>query len=166
GLEAELRARGVKNFRCDFFVEARYPTQVWELEVPLGKGRFDGPGDVAALAQGFHRVHERVFAVKEEGSPVECLYWRGRLTGLLEQARPARPRTNIQPQPARPHAHRAVYFADLGRVSVPIYFGTTLAPGMRVDGPAIIEEPTTTIVIYPESVSRVTPLNNYLISIN
>lgn len=34
-LEAELGAWGVQQCKRDFFVEARYPTQVWELEVPL-----------------------------------------------------------------------------------------------------------------------------------
>ncbi|HEV8712315.1 MAG TPA: hydantoinase/oxoprolinase family protein [Candidatus Binatia bacterium] len=164
-LECELRARGVKNFRRDFFVEARYPTQVWELEVPLKKGQFDGPQDVAALVQGFHRVHERVFAVKEEGTAVECLYWKGRLTGLLERTQLGHPLADVTPRRAEPHARRAAYFAGLGRIEVPIYFGMTLTPGMRLDGPAIIEEPTTTIVLYPGSMGGVTSLDNYLISI-
>jgi N-methylhydantoinase A len=165
GLESELRASGLTQFTRDFFVEARYPSQVWELEVPLVKDRFDGPADVAALIESFHQVHERVFAVKEEGAEVECLYWRGRLTGLLNRVQPDPSRPSVTPHGAVADARRAVYFAEHGRLDVPVYLGTTLEPGMSIDGPAIIEEPTTTIVMYPGSVAKVTSLDNYLISI-
>ena len=36
---------------------------------------------------------------------------------------------------------------------------------MTVEGPAIIDEPTTTIVVYPESRARVTELHNYLLEV-
>jgi N-methylhydantoinase A len=32
-------------------------------------------------------------------------------------------------------------------VDTPVYLGTSAGAGMRVDGPAVIEEPTTTIVV-------------------
>ena len=36
---------------------------------------------------------------------------------------------------------------------------------MAVEGPAIIDEPTTTIVVYPGSHARVTELHNYLLEV-
>jgi N-methylhydantoinase A len=36
---------------------------------------------------------------------------------------------------------------------------------MEVEGPAIIDEPTTTIVVYPGSRARVTELHNYLLEV-
>ena len=83
-LEAELRERGLTRFKREYFVEARYPYQVWELDVALPKGRFEGQADLDATIEAFHREHERVFAVKEPGQQVECVYWRGRLTALLD----------------------------------------------------------------------------------
>ena len=62
----------------DYVVEARYPYQVWELDVALPCRRFETDADVAALVEAFHETHERVFAVKELGQGVECLYWKGR----------------------------------------------------------------------------------------
>ena len=44
GLEAELRERGLTRFKREYFVEARYPYQVWELDVALPKGRLRRPG--------------------------------------------------------------------------------------------------------------------------
>ncbi len=62
----------------DYVVEARYPYQVWELDVALPSKRFESQADVDALVAAFHETHERVFAVKELGQSVECLYWKGR----------------------------------------------------------------------------------------
>ena len=73
--------------RKEFFVEARYPYQVWELEVPLGAGSFADDGDVERMVEAFHDVHERVFAVKEPGQYVECIYWKGRATAALPKPR-------------------------------------------------------------------------------
>jgi len=165
-LETDLRRWGITDCRRNFFVEARYPTQVWELEVALAQGKFAGPDDVSTLVEGFHRAHERVFAVKEVGAAVECLHWKGRLTGLLKRPPLEGSDTTVSFQKAKVHAHRTVYFADRDRSDVPIYLGSALEPGSEMDGPAIIEEPTTTIVLYPQSRALVTALGNYLITMN
>ena len=40
-----------------------------------------------------------------------------------------------------------------------------LPTGARIDGPAIVREPTTTVVVYPGSAAVVTPLGNYLLEL-
>jgi len=37
--------------------------------------------------------------------------------------------------------------------------------GARVTGPAIVREPTTTLVVYPGSSAVVTPLGNYVLEV-
>ncbi|HEY0793773.1 MAG TPA: hydantoinase/oxoprolinase family protein, partial [Chthoniobacterales bacterium] len=54
-----------------FSVEARYPQQIWELEVPLPGDVFQGADDVAKLRAGFHRVHEEVLSVADLDAEVE-----------------------------------------------------------------------------------------------
>lgn len=162
--EAELRERGLGGFRREYFVEARYPYQVWELDVVLPKGKFDGPAGLDAMIEAFHREHERVFAVKEPGQQVECVYWRGRLTAPLDgpPLRKTPARTTALPQ-AR--VRRGAFFAGRGEIEAPRYHGESFAPGMVIDGPAIIDEPTTTIVVYPGSRAHVTELHNYLLEV-
>ena len=60
---------------------------------------------------------------------------------------------------------RPVFFAGHGELDTPRYHGENLMPGMTVEGPAIIDEPTTTIVVYPGSRARVTELHNYLLEV-
>ena len=45
------------------------------------------------------------------------------------------------------------------------YEGGSLPAGARIDGPAIVREPTTTVVVYPGSAAVVTPLGNYLLEL-
>jgi len=56
-----------------------------------------------------------------------------------------------------------VYFG--GMVDTPVYKGADLKPGNRISAPAIIEEPTTTILVMPGSKASITKYGNYLIEI-
>ncbi|HZO83553.1 MAG TPA: hydantoinase/oxoprolinase family protein [Candidatus Binataceae bacterium] len=162
--ESELRERGLRRFRREYFVEARYPYQVWELDVALAKGGFDGPADLDALIEAFHREHDRVFAVKEPGQQLECIYWRGRLSAELEGPPLTKAPARAAALPV-PRMRRPAFFAGRGEMETPRYHGDRLAPGMTIDGPAIVDEPTTTIVVYPGSRARVTELHNYLLEV-
>jgi N-methylhydantoinase A len=147
--------------RKDFFVEARYRGQVWELDVPLERPRFDGDDDVRALEEAFHETHERVFAVREPGQHLECLLWKVRATAVLEkrELRAREAGTGAAPEQV------TAYFRETGAIEVPRYDGPSLAAGTRIDGPAIIREPTTTVVVYPGSSATVTELGNYLLEL-
>jgi N-methylhydantoinase A len=93
--------RGITSAEINWSVEARYPYQVWELEVPLTTGRFDDDADVEALVNGFHVAHERAFTVKQLGQAVECLNWKARFIGHLRTQPPERgyPRASVKPDP-------------------------------------------------------------------
>lgn len=61
---------------------------------------------------------------------------------------------------------RDAYFKDLGGfVKTPVYRGDKLVCGNKIEAPAIIEEATTTIVIFPGSKATVTKWGNYLIDV-
>jgi N-methylhydantoinase A len=150
----EPRAR-----RKDFTVEARYRAQVWELDVAVPP-RLAGAGDVRALEEAFHARHERVFAVREPGQYLECLLWKARATAELEKPR-VRARERSGTASAEPHAEVEAYFPETGVVPVARYDGVALGQGARVEGPAVIREPTTTVVVYPGAVATVTALGNY-----
>ena len=58
---------------------------------------------------------------------------------------------------------RDCYFIETGRVPTAIHRGERLAPGAHIEGPAIIEEPTTTIVVYAGGYADLTAAGNYLL---
>jgi N-methylhydantoinase A len=147
----------------EFMVEARYPYQVWELDVPLAKGTFDGEADIRAMEEAFHEVHERVFAVSEPGQRIECLYWKGRaMVKLPNPTLATAPSRNGGPA-AKPSGTRPTWWGSGEPQEVDIYSGEELVPGDRVPGPAIVELPTTTVVVYPEWSCEVTESGAFML---
>ncbi len=160
---AALGSTSEARVSTSLFVEARYRAQVWELDTALPTSRIEGKADLAALAEAFHRAHERVYAVRDEGSPVEFVNWKGRITISLFDPPPP-PEEAAVPHRAEPTAWRECYFAETGRANAPVYRGERLGLGAEIEGPAIIEEPTTTIVVYPGLSARLSVAGNYILT--
>jgi N-methylhydantoinase A len=167
-IEAELDAfrRGLSGAEgaqasVELVVEARYRAQVWELDTRLPMARIT-EADVATLAEAFHQAHERVYAVRDEGSAVEFVNWKGRISISLF-APPPPPDVGATPHTPAPATHRPCYFTETGRAATPIYRGATLQAGAQIAGPAIIEEPTTTIVVYPGLSAELSAAGNYIL---
>jgi N-methylhydantoinase A len=156
-----LESRGLTESSIEYFLEARYLFQVWELDVPISIKRFRGQDDVDALIAAFHEVHERVFAVRDVDSQIECLNWKGRARVRLPHP-PEQAAASAASGDDKPVAHRPAYFGA-GRVDTPVYHGDSLGQGALIAGPAIIEEPTTTLVVNPGMSARLSGADNYLL---
>jgi N-methylhydantoinase A len=162
GFRDAMQGFGDAAFRFEYFVEARYLFQVWELDVPLASAKLRSASDLDALAETFHGVHERVFAVKDPASPIEFVNWKGRLGMSLEGLRldAQVPRTKREVLPAE---RRQIYFGDGNRWETPVYRDVPFAFPVTIEGPAIIEESDTTIVVYPGMSAVTTKLGNFLL---
>ena len=147
--------------RVDLFVEARYRAQVWELDTKLPPSRASDP---AGLAEAFHQVHERVYAVRDEASPVEFVNWKGRIAVQAFAPLPP-PDPRVHAYVPAPDGYRDCYFVETGRAATPVFRGERLQPGARIAGPAVIEEPTTTIVVYAGGSAELTAAENYILRI-
>jgi N-methylhydantoinase A len=126
--------------------DLRYRGQAFELMVPL-----DGPAltkaALADLAKRFHCLHHQRFSFDDRGEGVELVTLRLSAIGLLAAARPAA--TSVLEASAgkpAPKGHRRVHL-DGGWHDVAVVDQLSLATGARVDGPAIIEQPYTTLII-------------------
>lgn len=146
----------------ELFVEARYAHQMWELEVRVPVERFETDDDVTALVDAFHAAHERVFAVREPGQYVECLQWKGRASAELVKPE-VQPRGGMEGDAPEILQVRKAFFGDQA-MDASCYAGASIGPGARVEGPAIIEEPTTTIVVYPGWDAELTENGTYVLS--
>ena len=144
-----------------YTVDARYPGQVWELETPVPAGGPLTEEDIEALRQEFHRQHQRVFQVHDPAQGIEALVWKLRVTAEIEKPVSPAPAPAIgDPVPVR---RRDVLFAAADAPDTPVYAGETLGPGAVIAGPAIILEPTTTVVIDPHATVTVAANGDYVI---
>jgi N-methylhydantoinase A len=154
--------------QIEYIVEARYAGQVWELDTPIPAIGLKTPEDIESLSEQFHRVHERLFAVRDEGSPIEFINWKARLSiplGTEPLSAPEVSKSNLGNDHFARLSKRACYFGDATAVATSIFKPSDLRAGLRIAGPAIIEEPTTTLVVYPGMSATVSGAGNYLLEI-
>ncbi|MFN8204481.1 MAG: hydantoinase/oxoprolinase family protein [Solirubrobacteraceae bacterium] len=137
----------------EWFVGARYGHQRWEVEVPLPEPRLHTDADVAALVERFHTAHERLYAIKDPNQLVEFITWRVRASHISPAARQSSARTGDISPPRT--GTRMAYFRGHGRLDTPVIGGAALKPGRRLEGPLLVEEPATTIVVSPGSALEV-----------
>ena len=156
--QARLRNLGIDRFSRQLFVEARYRGQQWELEIALPQG-WDGVLDPQQLKARFDESHARLYAVARPETPVETVNWRLRLIAHLP--RPSLSWVHKTGQATNERGTQA-YFAGVGLLHTRILDGEDLAADSVVAGPAIIEEPTTTLVVPPGMSGRLSPSGSYI----
>jgi N-methylhydantoinase A len=139
--------RGAVSNRVELFAEARYPSEIWELDVPLRQNCFSSLAQVETLRQDFHAIHQQVFGTSDPGSPIEMLRWRARVSCQLRSGEIGRPAT-LSERPVK-NGHRQAYFAHYGYMDAVVRYFESMLPGEKLVGPAIVESPVTTVVIDP-----------------
>jgi N-methylhydantoinase A len=143
--------------------DMRYLHQGFEINVPARSGRL-GADDIPRLQANFDREYERMYKRLNPDVDVEALNWRVIVAG---------PRPTIQVQqtdgrtatsePTR-KGERPAYFPETsGYLQCPIYDRYQLAPGMRFQGPAIVEERESTVVVGPGARVEVDAYRNVVV---
>jgi len=137
-----------QSFTTSLAIEARYPSQVWEIEVPLPVNRFGGEADIEALKQRFHEEHERLFAIRDKDAEVEIVNWIASTRGKMRSDDSVGRLTEDDSQQTQ-FTTRKIYFGESGIVEAEVYNLTALKADEVKQGPAVIESPFTTIVVDP-----------------
>lgn len=168
-----LRAKGARFIReagldeseahYDFFCDARYPDQVWEIELPLPESDFSAPGALERLVEAFHALHRDVFAVSDDGSAVEIVSWTLIASGRIGASREVRVVTDGT---ARLHStQRPIVTSNGARVVAPVILFEAMPFDTPLRGPALIENSFTTIVIDPDAIARRDPAQGLIINL-
>jgi N-methylhydantoinase A len=127
----------------------RYRGQSYEVAVPVS--RLHRAQDMAALIERFHDAHRRRYGHMAQAEAVEIVNFQvtavGRIPKPAMQTFDA-PTAGSSAQ-AAPHAVRQVYFNGADACDTPVLRRSALQPGTQIAGPAVIEEKTSTTVLYP-----------------
>jgi N-methylhydantoinase A len=163
-LEAELsrwvERHGVTSEGTSFRhgADMRYVGQSYEITVPIDPAWLGASGE-PALARAFHDAHERLFGHADPDAPAEVVNLRVQLRG-------ARPRVPILEAPAgagaRPIGARRIWL-DGRPAEAAVYERAALGAGDALLGPAIVEQPDTTVLVPAGHVARVDRLGNLVI---
>ncbi len=143
----EIMAEGVPQDAIELArsADVRYVGEGYEVAVSIPTG-VSGPQAVAAVWSQFHTVHEQTFGFEYEGvQDVELVNLRVQAVGTVH--RPEVPRLPAGGKPPAPHTTRAVFWRAQGWQPCPIYRRAEFSAGATLEGPVIIEEYGSTIVV-------------------
>ncbi len=145
------------------FIRARYQNQEFAVEVRLADGKPDA-AIMEKLVADFHDAYEREYTYRlDAGVEIIGLHLiASSEVGKLEIV--ALPSTGA-PIATAIKGSRDVDYAEEGVHSATIYDGTRLEPGMAFSGPAVIEDPGTTVVVHPANKVHVDDYGNIHITI-
>ncbi len=167
-MEAAARAalsggRRKRPLRFERLAALCYPGQTFDMAVPLAaRSGAVTARTMAATVERFHRLHEELhtYASRDQEPILRGL----RVKAVAVERKPELPRVPRRgAERARLGARKAFF---RGRyVAAAVWDGPRLVPGAAITGPAIVEEPFTTIVIYPGQRATVDRYGNYVIAL-
>jgi len=138
--------------------DMRYVGQSYEIEVPV-EPAWLAAGGGGAILTAFHRAHERAFGHADREAPAE-------IVNLRVQLRAARPRVPLAEIPAGaspvPRTTRRVWL-DRRPTEARVFDRAALGRGARLVGPAIVEQPDTTVLVPAGHVGDVDRFGNLVL---
>ncbi|MBI3967091.1 MAG: hydantoinase/oxoprolinase family protein, partial [Chloroflexi bacterium] len=181
-VELLLRAGARReDIRLDRAADFRYVGQGHEVLVSVPGGTLDG-ASAGTLREAFYDNYRRLYDRHLTDVPVEALNWRLRATtpapvvdvafsdGGTRRGPGTEDGSRLAPSVLRPPSaqkgERPVYFKSAGGfVPTAVVDRYALRPGDRLDGPAVLEERESTLVIGPGGRAEVDEYLNVIVEI-
>ncbi len=148
-METEARSRIARSIpenaiEIQRHADLRYRGQGFEVRAPIPAGRL-GAEHADAIRQAFESAYIDRYGHRMEGTPVEAMTWR-------VQARGPEPPLSLDPPALAPTGgskqRRVAWLPDDAALrEVPVYDRYGLAAGCHFEGPAIVEERESTVVV-------------------
>ena len=159
-LESEVIPEDQRYFVIS--ADMRYESQYHEIEIPIEETELCKDG-ISAIIERFHERHEELYAYRDV-TDTEMINLRVSAFGRVTT--PKRVEMPFVSKDASKHVKtvRDVYFEEKGSfIPTTIYDGNTMEVGNIVEGPAVLEQKTTTIVVPPGARAEVNSFGDFMI---
>jgi N-methylhydantoinase A len=146
------------------FADMRYLGQEHTVRVPLPGGELGGE-TMREIEERFGSLHEQHYTFRLDTSPVEFVNFHLTAFGTVEKPGLRR----LEPDGGKGHrarkGEREVDFDELGRHRSAVYERALLGAGAQVEGPAVVEEPAASTVLFPGDRLTVDDYGNLIIEV-
>ncbi len=160
--QASATLRHAAHAQRQIHLDLRYVGQEFTLQVPVSVEAI-ASGDRAGIRTAFDALYEHRYAHHSPDEPVEMVNIRVALIG--KRPKPVFPRLAASGG-AKPARERAVYLAEARKASpCPVYQRETLGAGIKIAGPALIQEHGTTTVLFAQDALTVAPSGELIITV-
>ena len=154
----DIETKGKKHLKNDGFneeevdiyrsLEMRYLGQIHECTVNIENFEIDNE-TIEKVKEAFHKRHEELFTYSELHSPVELVNIESTLYGRIDRPIPTEIENDTLLKDALKSYRNLIYSSSGELIKTPVYDGNLLSAGHQINGPAVVEEDTTTLVIEP-----------------
>ena len=148
----QLAHEGVKkeDSSLERYLDIRYVGQHHEVTVPMPNNCVINENHLEEIAETFHAAHERLYSYRTPETPIEIINLRVTAVGHVEK-------TDLEKHEGKDAKvedaiknTRPLYMQEYNEwKDVPVYDRNKLYYGMEIQGPAVIEERITTIIVHP-----------------
>jgi N-methylhydantoinase A len=136
--------------------DMRYAGQEHTVRVPVADS-----DELSAIERRFHDLHEQLYTFRL-ATPIEFVNFR--VTGFGSVPKPELRRLAQDGDAAAAlKGSRDVDFDALGRREAQVYERARLGPGAELDGPAVVEEPAASTVVFPGQRLHVDDFGNLIV---
>ncbi len=150
-----------------YTVDMRHVGQGHEISVALPEGDPGEAGFLDMLLARFHDAYVKLYGRNVAGTDAEVITWRVRASGPKAEISVSSMRGEAKAVRNPRKGSRPVFFAEEGRfVDTPVYDHYALAPGVAVQGPAIIEQRESTVVVGPNASASLDAQFNLIMLLN
>jgi len=163
----EMRSEGLSDEEVNFnaFLDMRYAGQGYELRVPIEDNYKRNEWDSERLRKKFDQIHLKAFGMKAEKEPVDVVNFRLVAIAKVPEIKP-KMWTRKGDLKSALKGYRKVRFGNLeAEIDCPFFDRMMLPSDVNLKGPAIIEQPDSTIVVPPNFEGRVDKFGNIMIKI-
>ena len=138
-----------ENWLFRYYLDIRYGNQAYELTVPVESSEIE-EGALSAIAERYHAQHFTTYDYNAPDEPIQLVNMRASAIGKFgaDFIAPRTSSTNGS-KDVSPRSHREVYFKESGQISCPVYDRGDLSAGAEIEGPAVIQESSSTVIVYP-----------------
>ena len=160
-----LQASGVsdEDVRVRRLGEMRYVGQGHEVGVRLPEGTL-GPEDVENISDGYREEYRRLYRREGPDVPLETITWRVEVSAPRPEIPQEEGEGDPRPLGGARKGEREIYVPeDGGFRPVPVYDRYSLDPGAVFDGPAVVEERESTVIVGPDSRAKVDGARNLIV---
>ncbi|WP_027415134.1 hydantoinase/oxoprolinase family protein [Aneurinibacillus terranovensis] len=145
------------------YADIRYVGQEHAVKVPVPNGVM-GSATIDEVVRRFHDLHEQHYTFKLEGAPTEIVNLHLTAFGVVQKPQIARLQNVGDNAVQALKEVRKVLFEDNGWLDTNVYSREILNAGSSIQGPAIVEEQSSSTVVYPGQSLVVDEYGNLIIN--
>jgi len=143
-------------------MRVKYWGQFRDVEVSWPGGPITN-ANLSAGITNFHRRHRELYGSSDKDYPIEFMGFGLRAIGRMPKLRLKKlDKGNKNPRGSQKGEREAYFEESRGFIRTRIYDGDKLLSGNILEGPCIVEERMTNVVIPPKFKLRVDPYGNYI----